>query len=378
MAGFTNAAEIGADGWTIIPYGEWPHSQGIQQFAREQADAIVDNFKSGWARFKRAVIGLPVFKGHPDLRGLENEYPDKREYGQIADMEARPEGLAIKQVLSAAGAALVEAGHRFISPHWLANEVGERNGVKIYKPVLMKSVGLTNRPNIPNKSLVNTADADSKSMNKDLWLALILTLGLKPLSNSAEATAEQVEGHVKSEIDAMKTRPTAETLANERTTVLTLTQRAEKAEAELKTTKTSLTEAATALANAQAAKVDDLLAGSIRAGVITEAQKPIWKTRLERDFAGESVALVNSNPAIKTKPTVEQLRLAEVDRKIKAGLVNDDGTGGGDTPTIDALVNEEMSKPGCAAIKDPNKRRDTAFANAAKRFPQLFAPAQHA
>ncbi len=56
MAGFTNAAEIGADGWTIIPYGEWPHSQGIQQFAREQADAIVDNFKSGWARFKRAVI----------------------------------------------------------------------------------------------------------------------------------------------------------------------------------------------------------------------------------------------------------------------------------------------------------------------------------
>lgn len=367
LIGFSNAQEIGEDGWTLIPYGEWPHSEGIQQFAQQQAEQIVSAFKSTWGRFKRAVIGLPVFKGHPDLKGLENQYPDKAEYGQIADMEARPEGLAIKQVLSSAGAALVDKGLRFISPHWLCNAIGERNGVTVYAPVKMKSVGLTNKPNIPNKSLVNTAQAAHSSMNKE---ALIKLLGLTPLANAAEVTDEQITAA----ITAALARPTAEALANEQTSVVTLTQRATKAEAELARVKADLETQATALANEKKAKIKDLISGAVRVGVIVEADRPVWEKRLERDFESESVALVNCNPAIKTKPTAEALRLAELDAKLrkkgdKGSLANDMD---GDDMNISSLVNAEMNSAACAGIKNPSMRYNKAFENVVRKHPALF------
>lgn len=365
LIGFANACEMAEDGWTIIPYGEWPHSEGVQRFTQQSAEKIVGAFKSTWGAFKRAVIGLPVFKGHPDLTGLENQYPDKAEYGQVADMEARPEGLAVKQILSAGGAALVRSGLRFISPHWLANAVGKTaSGATIYEPVLMKSVGLTNRPNIPNKSLVNTAE---KSMKPELWLALIQLLGLKPIANAAEVTGEQVNEAV----TALAARPTPEALANEKTAVVTLTDRAQRAETELAKVKTDLTTAATALANEKKTKIDETLNGAVKAGVITEADRPVWAKRLDRDFEGESVALVNCNPAIKVKPTVEQLRLAAMDKKLK----NKDGTeiaNEGEDMNIGALVNAEMASPSCANIKSPTTKYNTAFANVARKHPALF------
>lgn len=365
LVGFGNAAEVGDDGWTIMPFGEWPHSEGIQQFATEQAQAIVDNFKKGWGRFKRAIIGLPVYKGHPDLKGLENEYPDRTEYGQIADMEVRAQGLAIKQVLSTAGAKLVDRGLRFISPHWLCNAIGERNGVKIYVPVLMKSVGLTNKPNIPNKSLINTAE--STLMKKEL---LIQILGLVPLANATEVTEAQIEETIR----ANMARPTADALANEKSATLVAVNRAQTAETDLAKVRTDLATASTTLANEKKNAIKQLVDGSVKLGIISVAEKPTWERRLDRDFETESVSLVNSNPAIKTKPTVEAARLAALDAKLKtqgaSTLVNE----GEVAPSIASLVNEEMASPAVANIKNPSKRYNTAFANAAKKYPKIFEP----
>ncbi len=374
--GFANAVEMSESGWTLLPYGEWPHAEGVQRFTQASAEKIVSAFKGVWGQFKRAVIGLPVFKGHPDLRGLENQFPDKTEYGQIADMEARPEGLAVKQILSASGADLVRSGLRFISPHWLANAVGKTpSGAIIYEPVVMKSVGLTARPNIPNKSLVNTAEF--KSMNKEKLLALLATLScvLKPLANETEVADDVIEAKIKEAF----ARPTADALANEKSATLAATQRAQAAETDLAKLKTDLETATKTLANETKKRTSELLDGATKLGIITVAQRPLWQKRLELDYPSESVALVNSNPAIKTAPTVEATRLAAVDGAIKktaaTGALANVETGGKD---LAGLVNEEMASANCANIKDPNRRRAQAMANVEKKFPTLFAPVQTA
>lgn len=387
LCGFANAVEMATDGWTVIPFGEWPHSEGIQIFGKEQATTIVDNFKSGWARFKRAVIGLPVFKGHPDIadtfkpeiaresnphkkqslilkmQSFANAYPDKAEYGQIADMEVRPEGLAIKQVLSQAGAALVNSGLKFISPHWGAMPIGERNGKTLWAPRDIRSVGLTAHPNIPNKSLVNTAEAEtSKNMNRE---KLIQILGLANDATDAQIEAAVVERNA---------RPTAETLANEKAQTIAATGRAQTAETTLAAVTKERDTAATALGNVRAKAIDELLVSAVKGGKIAEADKPIWKKRLERDFEGESVSLANSQ-AMKTTPTAEQRRLAAADAKLKAGLGNGGEMGdGGNTPSdIGNLVNAEMASPACAGITNRGDRYNKAFANVKARNPKLFA-----
>ncbi len=368
LVGFCNAAEIGEDGWTLIPYGEWPHAEGIQKFGLDQAKAIVNSFKSTWGRFKRAVIGLPVYKGHPDLRGLENEYPDKTEYGQVADMEARPEGLAIKQILSAAGAALVEKGMRFISPHWLANEGGERNGIKVYLPASMKSVGLTNRPNIPNKSLVNSKSV--QTMKPELFAAIIALLQLKPLANATEVTDEQLTAAV-TDLSKRPTPDSLTTLANEKSTLLT---RATTAETDLAKAKEDLKTAQTALANAKTAKITELLDAAVRVGKIAIADKPVWQRRLELDFEAESKSLVNCVSLVKFTGTAEQMRLAALDEKLRKGdgkMLPNEGA-----DDIQSLVNAEMATPACQAIKNAGARYNAAFANAARKRPDLFLPGQ--
>jgi hypothetical protein len=394
LCGFSNAVEASADGWTVIPFGEWPHAEGIQIFGQQEATTIVENFKKGWSRFKRAVVGLPVFKGHPDIadtfrpeiaretnpgakqalirkmQSFANAYPDKKEYGQIADMEVRPEGLAIKQVLSAAGAALVNSGLKFISPHWGAMPVGERNGKILWAPRDIRSVGLTDLPNIPNKSLVNTAHAGtSKTMTPEQLLALIAILGL-----ANDATVEQITAAV----TERNARPTAEALANEKAQTIAATQRATTAETALATVTTERNTAATALANVRSKAIDELLVAGVKGGKITEADKGIWKKRLEHDFEGESVALANSQ-AMKTTPTAEQKRLAAADARLKQNLGNEHtegGGAGGAKPNISALVNAEMQSDGCKGIANTSARYNKAFANVKARHPDLFKPAE--
>ena len=118
--------EVASDGWAIIPYGDWPHEMGMQKFHRPQAEAIVAAFENAAGRFfRRAVVGLPILKGHPDhpVAAIANQYPDKGDKGQIAEMEARDDGLALRLILSSAGADLVRKGWKFISPLWLGQLV---------------------------------------------------------------------------------------------------------------------------------------------------------------------------------------------------------------------------------------------------------------
>ncbi len=371
LMGFANAAEISEDGTTLIPYGNWPHSEGIQRFGLEQAQAIVARFKSTWGTFKRAIVGLPVFRGHPDIPSLANEYPDKTEYGQIADLEAKPEGLAFRLILSSAGAGLVAKGLKYISPHWLANAVGKQGDRTIYEPALLKSVGLTSRPNIPNKSLVNTA----ASMNPKLLTLLASILNLKPLANATVVTEAQVNDAAAALPEGF-TLVTGEALANERTEKAGILTRATTAEKRVKELEDADNARQLSLANERKSSIANLVNEAVKAGKIRETDKAVWTRRLELDFENESKALGNSQ-ALKTTPTAEQRRLADMDRKLKAGR-GGEGTAplANDGDSIGDLVNAELTAMGCTDSRSRGANYNQAFANVKRRKPDLFAPVE--
>jgi len=346
--------EAAADGWVRIAYGEHTHDQGIQRFGRAQADEMVGYFKNGWNRLKRAVAGLPIFNGHPDLADqlrkqrtalandaqravldrriaeLDRQYPDRREYGAIADMQARDDGLYLKPVLPPAGEALVNSGKNRFSPHWLAKAIGTERGRTVYAPVFLLSIGLTDRPNIADTSLINS---QPEIMNKKLLIQLLAALGRTPLAN--EATDEQINTELTAALPAaaaLAQRPEATALANEQTARTT-------AETQLNEAKTKLTTAETALANertAHAATVkarnEALVGEAIKAGRITEANKTVWLGRLERDFATESVALANETGTMKTTP-----RTGDLGTRTQPNAASEQFT---------ALVNEALPKHG--------------------------------
>jgi len=140
----------------FIPYGSYPHKVGLQVFQREDAETMVANHGSFLERFKRAVgmESYPVYIGHPDLPGSKDA--DKRAYGWIDGLVAENDGMRLTVKWSEAGRELVENAHfRFYSPLWFLAK-----GKGGLRPRRMKSMGLTNDPNIPVPALANEATAE--------------------------------------------------------------------------------------------------------------------------------------------------------------------------------------------------------------------------
>jgi len=107
-----------------------------------------------------------MFVGHPDVPQFANQFADRKAYGWIMALEARPDGLYGKMKWSGAGLELLQNGHyKFLSPYWEARQVAEENGRVVYEPVALISAGLTNEPNLPVLPLANhkaIAPQDSK------------------------------------------------------------------------------------------------------------------------------------------------------------------------------------------------------------------------
>ena len=370
-------AATGDDGWTVIPFGLWPHTAGYQRFGAEQAQAIVDAFKSGWGKIKRAICGAPVYKGHPDNPQMANQYPDKTVYGAISDMEARPDGLAIKQTLFPAGATLVANGLDRISPNWYVRDTGEKkNDRPIYEPVAIKSIGLVKKPNIPNLSLVN-------SQPEDIMKELLIKL----LALANEATDEQIVAAV----TELSKRPEGKSLDGLKNDLAVANGRVTTLTAELANEKARADKGAESLANAHKAEVAGLLANAIREGKIAAADKASWQTILDGNYEAGKIALANAKPALKTKPRVTSESLADADRRAREEFANggDEANGEeGDGATMDGMANrgrkiQAMVNAEMAALRDGgcpstgNSLRNRAWANVKKHMPSLFTDGAH-
>lgn len=379
--GLPNSLEAITDdrGWTVIPFGMWRHAAGWQRFGQLEAESIVNAFKSTWGRFKRAIVGLPIFKGHPDNPDLANQYPDRTIYGNVADMEVRDEGLAIKQVLTEAGGRLVANGKDRISPNWYVEETGEKkNEMPVFVPIAIKSIGLVDKPNIPNLSLANALTNDPM---KDLLLKALKAL-FPTLSN------ESTDAEILEAVTSLTKRPEPTALANVQDQLAAKTKELEIVTADRDAQKARADAGAIALANAKTAEIKEVLDGAIKDGRITAADRKTWETVLANDLDAGKRILANVKAKVKTSPRVASETAAELDRKAREEFANggkpvansgdapeEDGMSNGDK--INKLVNAEMKALGYhpnMTANEKNTCRNRAWSNVKKMRPELFGP----
>jgi hypothetical protein len=154
--GIANEFAITEPEWLqLSPYGDFPHGRGMQRVSESSAREMVARFNSFRSRAGRLFGGLPIYVGHPDAAGA-NELADRKAYGWIVELEARGDGFYGRAKWSEAGIGLLRNAHfKYLSPFWEAREASIENGRRLFTPVALISVGLTNQPNIPVRPLAN-------------------------------------------------------------------------------------------------------------------------------------------------------------------------------------------------------------------------------
>lgn len=303
------ALDLDADGWALLaPYGDLPHSEGIQRFPREAADALVARYRSFASRIKRAIVGMPIYRGHPDHPAFANKYPDKTHFGNVAGLAAREDGLYWRPVLSEEGAELVEQGVKYPSINWLCQPLADH----IYQPVEAISVGLVENPNIAGAQSLSNAIPDApgqpaiNTTTANMLDALIKLLGLPEGATEEEVTA--AIGELKTKVDSMAAEP--ETMPNGDKAKMeeTLANAKASAAAEVAQIKSELDKARQQLANERRERCEALLADALQSGRILANEHDTWLKRLDRDFESESEALKKLAPALPNERLTRHLR----------------------------------------------------------------------
>lgn len=332
------------DGWVeLAPYGDWPNSGGLQRFTREDAETIVNEFKT-LRNLPQRMLGLPWYIGHPDHARFADKYKDQRAYGRIKDLEVRDQGLFANVKWSEAGRALLESeafhGH---SVNWRVKKEGA-----VWRPVSLKSVGFTNDPQIP----VAPAMANETQPNEPMppWIkSSLVAAGLL----SADATDEQVKAafeslakgaasHQSQLANEQQARTAAETALAEHTKAAAEKAQADKAAAD------------TLLANERKAHAKTLLDVAEKEGRLKPAERATLETEFANEFDATAAKLAGLKPAIKTTPVADALRLRDQTRKASAAR----------SEQVKELVNERITKHG--------ETYDVAFMAVRKAKPELF------
>jgi len=286
---FTNGNElsVGEDGFALLaPYGDSkyriPANGGfltvIQRITKENAVEMVNAFNSLVGRVHRWMKGAPIYLGHPDDATTGHKYPVKDEMGMFADLQVRDNGLYVRPMFNSKGAAVLERPEKlFFSGRWPVKKTGDKDGMPVYEPTSVTSIGITRNPNLPTEML----NENTNIMDKSKLIALLAKSGIT-LSN--EATDEAILA----EFDKLNSAKAAADLqlSNEK---------AEKEAALAKVKEAELT-----LQNERNAQAITLINERITSGVITAAEKPLWENRLKADFVNESKALLDLKPKIKT------------------------------------------------------------------------------
>jgi hypothetical protein len=354
---FANQIELDPHGWAqLAPFGDYsgqaliPQPDGstakipaVQRLDRLAADAMVAKFKSPWNRLKRYFTGCPIYVGHPDVPALANDNSDKSAKGIIVDLQVRADGLYCKPVFTSEGSHLVESRQfRAFSAYWTAQEIGEQSAsakpIKIYRPDVLKSAGLTNHPNLPVHLLNEKPAAPAPQINsltqpnlvnKQIIIEFLAAQGITIANETPDTQIASAFAQIGHRL------ATAET---------TIAARAFDLE--------SLT---TELANERQFHADALLDHALATGSITAAQRPDWAARLAADFANSATALAQLPATLKTQPLTLHLGA----RKADIANVSDR------RDTLDTLIKTEMT--------DRGLDYDRAFAAVQKSNPALFS-----
>ena len=396
LLGLANELTIEADGWAIIPFGDSAHSGRdgrmlanaaekpqpvIQRFDRAAAEAVVGDFKSTWSRIKRAVVGLPIFKGHPDAPRFAARFPDRMPRGTIADMEVRDRGLAIKPVLTGEGAAEVEAGWSAFSPYWPSRLVGEENGTRIFSTFKLISIGLLppGRENIAGLSLANAVEPDSDPASvtmKDKLKKFLQSIGVSTPDQADETALANGLDSASTAIESLKTDKAAaetklvtltaqlSTLGAERDTAVAL---ANAKAGEITILANAKETAETALKAERTARAKLVVLDAVKTGRVVAAELEAETLALANaaDFAAAATALETRAPKLHTQSALGR-------------LAAEGNNGKSRTEQVIHLVNERMESDPAIKSLPLSQRYDAAF-SAVEADPQnaaLFAAMQ--
>lgn len=350
----------------LAPYGEFPVEQAdgsiqIQVIDAETARLMSDSLNSLRNKLATFGRGVPIYEGHADDAEWCRQNPGHKAtaVGRIKSIEAGEDGIYVNGVFNSAGVALIGgeapaySGH---SPHWrMAPIEGRENH---YRPWLLWSTALTNRPNIPNNSIALNA----------------LGIGDMPEipeqeSQSAKAGAEAETENQKQQ-DNMKLTPDAlkalgfaadATPSEEEISAAIVKMLSAKATAEAK--KPEEVVSADAINEAKFIRehaINTAVDAAVADGRITEADKPKWKDALNTSFVSEADKLSKLMPTINTKNHVDGLNA----RKGEAADL------GGGVDAINAAVRSYAQANNLDITK--TDQYDQAFEGAKKTKPELF------
>lgn len=351
LVGFNDSTGSVKDGeWLLIsPYGEFPNAVGLQKLERTDAEAMVTAFKSPLNAVQR-LTGINIYAGHPIE--MPDKYTDRRRYGKIIDLAARAEGFFGLVALNTLGKGAVDDGQfTFPSAVWTLRRDG-----KFVRPTKLRSVGLTNEPNIPGEPWAK--NENDTTMQKHL-LELLVALGLVA-ANEADET--KINTAAAAALDKVKRLPDLEgkvatlesaatVAANEKATLI----------AERDGLKTKLTKAESDLVAANTARAERETEIAVNEGRITQAERTDWNTRLTADFA-TNVAELNK----KTKAAVNT-------RQQSAGLGSRKSEAAGNEKMV--AINEAVAAFATANKLDlkNSEQYHRAYCAVKQSKPELFA-----
>jgi hypothetical protein len=372
-----NEAALDEDGWALIaPFGEHPKTryikkngeiqreQFIQVLDHQSADQLLSRENSLFRRIRRAVVGIPVYKGHPDLGDFSPEIAGsakKEIIGTIDQVRKTERGLEAHFVLTPAGADAVERqGCKYPSALWYVTPVGRRGGAVLARPFKLLSAGLTAHPNISGvESLANTRHTGptqepipTKEPDMKLIAGWLLANGATLAHADSPAESEVLAAMQKLHASASGE---AAALGNENSTLT-----AENAD--LKSHVSNLKSSATALENeknilstqvqterkGRAAAVVDL---AIARGKLAVSERPARLQALENsgDFDREAAVLLDSAARFKTAGNAESGK-----------ILSNHGATGDAREEYCAAVERHMKETG---ESDPVKAHDAVMKN---------------
>jgi hypothetical protein len=330
----SNEAALDDDGWALIaPFGEHPKTRVvkkngaverehfIQVLDHQSADQLLSRENSLFRRIRRAVVGIPVYKGHPDLGDYSPEIAGgnakKEIIGAIDKVRKTERGLEAHFVLTPAGADAVERhGCKYPSALWYVQPVGRRGGAVLARPFKLLSAGLTAHPNISGvESLANARHAEptqepntTKESDMKLIAGWLLANGAtlahpdSPAESEVLAALQQI--HAAASGDATALGNENSTLTGENANLKALLANSQSASAALETETIALKTQAAAERKGRAAAVVDL---AIARGKLAVSERPGRLQVLENtaEFDRDAAALLDSATRFKTAGSSE-------------------------------------------------------------------------
>ncbi|WP_345735671.1 hypothetical protein [Prosthecobacter algae] len=157
------------DGFTI-KYGIYPHSVGMQIFDKAAAEAMANEMTSFLGKATRLWKGVPVYAGHPDHPDLTQRarFTDGRARGWITEIVVGENEAKFVVAYNSIGKTEVEdAQWAAYSPLWIMAPAANIKGHKAFRPVKLKSMALTNNPNMDVEPLVLANEEDIEEMKEE-------------------------------------------------------------------------------------------------------------------------------------------------------------------------------------------------------------------